>query len=150
MLTIIDQNGVFDFEVVFCACSVASNWWAVAPEWTVSCNFQIYQDNSECKTVAQQYYSKLQSTTNKMFPHLVPVYHINIHSHVGTDWDLQNMYRQLLQASCQWRDLKNRMEQGLRIQPEHSATDGAMALFYTACLQPGINLPDDWKVRYKP
>jgi hypothetical protein len=30
-------------------------------------------DNLECKTTAQQYYSKLQSTTNRMFPDNVPV-----------------------------------------------------------------------------
>lgn len=30
-------------------------------------------DNLECKTTAQQYFSKLQSLTNKMFPDRVPV-----------------------------------------------------------------------------
>ena len=30
-------------------------------------------DNLECKTTAQQYYSKLQSITNRMFPDSVPV-----------------------------------------------------------------------------
>ncbi|KAF8262043.1 hypothetical protein EI94DRAFT_1809409 [Lactarius quietus] len=52
-------------------------------------------DNLECKTTAQQYYSKLQMMTNKMFPNNVP-----------------NRYKQLLRASQQWRDLKNRMESG--------------------------------------
>ena len=60
------------------------------------------------------------------------------------------MYRQLLRASRQWRDLKNRMEQGLGLQSEHSTADGAMAIFCPACPQPGLNLPDDWTVRYKP
>jgi len=30
-------------------------------------------DNLECKTTAQQYFSKLQSITNRMFPFRVPV-----------------------------------------------------------------------------
>ena len=102
MLTIIDQNGVFDYEEVFCACSVASigghideqllqsglfpaTFKSIKTVFTFSILDGFLKDNSECKTVAQQYYSKLQSTTNKMFPHLVPVCHINIHSHVGTD-----------------------------------------------------------------
>ena len=102
MLTIIDRNGVFDFEVIFCACSVASDgghideqllWSGLFPAtfksiktaFTFSILDDFLKDNLECKTTAQQYYSKLQSTTNKMFPHLVPVCHMNIHSHVGVD-----------------------------------------------------------------
>ena len=106
------------------------------------------KDNLECKTTAQQYYSKLQSTTSRMFPSLVPVCCIHNGSHVRSDRDLQNMYRQLLHASHQRRDLKNRMEQGLGLQSEHSTADGAMAIFCPACPQPGINLPDDWAARY--
>ncbi|KAF8271906.1 hypothetical protein EI94DRAFT_1770207 [Lactarius quietus] len=86
------------------------------------------RDNLECKTTAQQYYSKLQSTTSKMFPNLVP-----------------NLYKQLLRAACQWRDLKNRMEQGLGHQEGKDIQEGAMGVFCPACPQPGINLPDDWK-----
>ncbi|KAH9024318.1 hypothetical protein EDB85DRAFT_2075192 [Lactarius pseudohatsudake] len=88
-------------------------------------------DNLECKTTAQQYYSKLQSITNRMFPHHVP-----------------NLYKQLLRASRQWRDLKNRIQSGLGHQNGGiPATDGSMAIFCPACPQPGINLPDDWKIR---
>ncbi|KAH9024354.1 hypothetical protein EDB85DRAFT_1870163 [Lactarius pseudohatsudake] len=90
-------------------------------------------DNLECKTTAQQYYSKLQSLTSRMFPSLVP-----------------NMYKQLLRTSRQWRDLKSRMEQGLGHQSEETAPDGSMAIFCPACPQPGINLPNDWKTRYEP
>ncbi|KAF8259485.1 hypothetical protein EI94DRAFT_1615775, partial [Lactarius quietus] len=89
-------------------------------------------DNLECKTTAQQYYSKLQSMTSKMFPNNVP-----------------NRYKQLLRASCQWRDLKNRLESGLGHPSTSDATpDGAMAIFCPACPQPGINLPKDWKMQY--
>jgi hypothetical protein len=61
----------------------------------------------------------------------------------------QNLYKQLLRTSRQWRDLKTRMEQGLGHQPEETTLDGSMAIFCPACPQPGINLPDDWKTRYE-
>src|ERR1700733_4731755 len=64
---------------------------------------------------------------------------------------IQNRYKQLLRASRQWRDLKNRMQSGLGYkQEEDSPPDGSMAIFCPACPQPGINLPDDWKEKYTP
>ncbi|KAF8256928.1 hypothetical protein EI94DRAFT_1636053, partial [Lactarius quietus] len=57
-----------------------------------------------------------------------------------------NRYKQLLRASCQWRD---RLESGLGHQSTSDATlDGAMVIFCPACPQPGINLPKDWKMQY--
>ena len=167
MLTVIDQNGVFNFEVVFCVCCNSTSddhndeqllrsglfpatFKSIKTVFTFSVLDDFLKDNLECKTTAQQYYSKLQSTTSKMFPSLVPVCCIHNGSHLRSDGDLQNMYRQLLRASRQWRDLKNRMEQGLGLQSEHSAADGAMAIFCPACPQPGINLPDDWAAIYPP
>jgi hypothetical protein len=64
--------------------------------------------------------------------------------------DSKNLYIQLLRASHQWRDLKNRMEKGLRHQPEEASPDGSMAVFCPACPQPGVNLPEDWNTRYQP
>ncbi|KAH9010056.1 hypothetical protein EDB85DRAFT_1902458 [Lactarius pseudohatsudake] len=72
-----------------------------------------------------------KASPNRMFPHHVP-----------------NLYKQLLRASRQWRDLKNRIQSGLGHQNGGiPATDGSMAIFCPACPQPGINLPDDWKIR---
>ncbi|KAF8262716.1 hypothetical protein EI94DRAFT_1704553 [Lactarius quietus] len=142
MLTIVDQNGVFEHEVVFCVCSkddvkdelllhsrlFPATFKSIKTVFAFSVLDDFLRDNLECKTTAQQYYSKLQSTTSKMFPNLVP-----------------NLYKQLLRASCQWRDLKNRMEQGLGHQEGKDIQEGAMGVFCPACPQPGINLPDDWK-----
>ncbi len=63
--------------------------------------------------------------------------------------DEKNLYKQLLRASRQWRDLKNRMEQGLGHQPEENIQDGSMAVFCPACPQPGVNLLKDWNRRYQ-
>jgi hypothetical protein len=61
----------------------------------------------------------------------------------------QNLYKQLLRASRQWRDLMNRMQTGLgHQQGEGYPLDGSMAIFCPACPQPGINLPQDWQERY--
>ena len=42
------------------------------------------------------------------------------------------------------------MEQGLGQQDEKDVCEGAMGVFCPACPQPGINLPDDWSIRYEP
>jgi hypothetical protein len=65
-----------------------------------------------------------------------------------TDFPLQNLYKQLLRASRQWRDMQSRMHSGLGHYDEEQPRDGSMAVFCPACPQPGINLPDDWKTRY--
>jgi len=65
-----------------------------------------------------------------------------------TDFPLQNLYKQLLRASRQWRDIQNRMHSGLGHHDEEQPRDGSMAVFCPACPQPGVNLPDDWKTRY--
>ncbi|KAH9048857.1 hypothetical protein EDB84DRAFT_1556524 [Lactarius hengduanensis] len=146
VLTIVDRSGIFEMEAVFCVCSEMDNqdeqllqsglfpatFKQFRSLFTFSVLDDFLNDNLECKTTAQQYYSKLQSLTSRMFPSLVP-----------------NMYKQLLRTSRQWRDLKSRMEQGLGHQSEETAPDGSMAIFCPACPQPGINLPNDWKTRYE-
>ncbi|KAI9430770.1 hypothetical protein BJY52DRAFT_1133495 [Lactarius psammicola] len=146
LITSIDCSGVFEMEVLFCACSDAyskdeqllraglfpSTFKQIENIFTFAVLDNFLTDNLECKTTAQQYYSKLQSMTSAMFPDHVP-----------------NWYKQLLRASRQWRDLKNRMQTGLGYQAEQETPqDGSMAIFCPACPQPGINLPDDWKVKY--
>jgi hypothetical protein len=170
LLTLINQTGVFDMEVLYCICPnagardeqllkaglLSSSFKQIEAAFTFSVLDDFLTDNLECKTTAQQYYSKLQSITNRMFPNNVPVCHIDSSiflsrmNHVLTT-SLQNLYKQLLRASRQWRDLKNRMQSGLGYQQEEDApSDGSMALFCPACPQPGINLPEDWKDRYNP
>jgi hypothetical protein len=62
---------------------------------------------------------------------------------------MQNLYKQLQQASRQWRDLQNRMQSGLGHQHGNEPFKyGSMAIFCPACPQPGINLPVDWQDRY--
>jgi len=87
LFTVVDRTGVFDMEVVFCVCpNSGSNdaqllqsglfpatFKQIETLFTVSVLDNFLIDNLECKTTAQQYYSKLQLMTNKMFPNNVPV-----------------------------------------------------------------------------
>ena len=107
-------------------------------------------DNLECKTTAQQYYSKLQHISNQMFPDHVPVRpqaSINVYNVLIDSY--KNLYKQLLRASHQWHNLSNRVQSGLGHQHKNDPINvGSMAIFCPACPQPGINLPDDWQQRY--
>jgi CxC2 like cysteine cluster associated with KDZ transposases len=87
LLTVVNQSGVFDMEVLFCICPNAgdkdeqlfmagifpSSLRQIETAFTFSLLDDFLTDNLECKTTAQQYYSKIQSITNRMFPHHVPV-----------------------------------------------------------------------------
>ncbi|KAN0141115.1 hypothetical protein V8E53_000871 [Lactarius tabidus] len=139
LITAVHNTGVFDLEILYCICPNASDRGEqllqaqmfpssiknIETVFTSSVLDDFLVDNLECKTTAQH-------ITNRMFPDNVP-----------------DLYRQLLQASRQWHDLQNRMSSGLGHQQESSnQADGSMAIFCPACLQPGINLPSDWKDRY--
>jgi hypothetical protein len=99
LMTIVDSRGIFDMEVLFCACSdsqsrdeqllraglFAATFKQIETLFTFSILDDFLTDNLECKTTAQQYYSKLQSMTSSMFPDHVPVsctathiFHVNL------------------------------------------------------------------------
>ena len=87
LLTVINQTGVFDMEIIYCICPNAaaidvqlfqaglfpSSFKQIETAFTFSVLDDFLADNLECKTTAQQYFSKLQSITNRMFPDSVPV-----------------------------------------------------------------------------
>ena len=82
LITMVHQSGVFDMEVLFCICPNAaardeqllhagifpSSLKQIETAFTFSVLDDFLLDNLECKTTAQQYYSKLQHITNSMFP----------------------------------------------------------------------------------
>jgi hypothetical protein len=87
LLTVVDRSGVFEVEIIFCVCSgqddideqllraglFPATFRQIETLFTFSVLGDFLADNLECKTTAQQYYSKLQSMTSKMFPNSVPV-----------------------------------------------------------------------------
>lgn len=92
LLTVVHQSGVHDMELLFCICPNAgthdeqliqtgllpSSFKQIETAFTFSVLEDFLTDNLECKTTAQQYYSKLQSISNRMFPDSVPVCHISL------------------------------------------------------------------------
>jgi hypothetical protein len=87
LLTAVHQSGIFAMEVLYCICPNAvetheqlfnaglfpSSFKQIKTVFTFTVLDDFLADNLECKTTAQQYYSKLQSITNQMFPDSVPV-----------------------------------------------------------------------------
>ncbi|KAF8257714.1 hypothetical protein EI94DRAFT_1552995, partial [Lactarius quietus] len=77
LFTVVDRSGVFNMEVVFCVCSnggdtdeqllqamlFPATFKQIETLFTHSVLEDFLTDNLECKTTAQQYYSKLQSMT---------------------------------------------------------------------------------------
>ena len=87
LLAVVSTSGISEMEVLYCICPGAmpgheqllqagllpSSFDEPETAFTFSVLDDFLADNLECKTTAQQYYSKLQSITNKMFPYRVPV-----------------------------------------------------------------------------
>ncbi len=90
LMSCVDHKGVFDIEILFCACSnkkskdeqllraglFPATFKQIETLFTFTVLEDFLTDNLECKTTAQQYYSKLQSMTSNMFPDHVPVSYI--------------------------------------------------------------------------
>jgi hypothetical protein len=86
-ITVVHQSGIFEMEILYCICPNAvekdeqlmsaglfpSSFKQIETTFTFAVLDDFLTDNLECKTTAQQYYSKLQSITNRMFPDSVPV-----------------------------------------------------------------------------
>ncbi|KAN0129092.1 hypothetical protein V8E53_013088 [Lactarius tabidus] len=87
LLTVVHQSGIFTLEILYCICPNAvekheqlfnaglfpSSFKQIETVFTFAVLDDFLADNLECKTTAQQYYSKLQSITNWMFPDSIPV-----------------------------------------------------------------------------
>ena len=87
LFTMVDWSGIFNMEIVFCVCTdgakadaqllqsglFPATFKQIETIFTHSVLDDFLRDNLECKTTAQQYYSKLQMMTSKMFPNTIPV-----------------------------------------------------------------------------
>ena len=60
----------------------------------------------------------------------------------------KDCYRELMRVSRMWRDLSNRKRGGFGHDTKLNPGPGDLAIFFPACPQPGINLPDDWATKY--
>ena len=105
-ITVVHQSGIFDMEILYCICPNAvekdeqlinvglfpSTFKQIETTFTFAVLDDFLTDNLECKTTAQQYYSKLQSITYWVFPDSVTVgYHPFVDkcwAHLAALWTL--------------------------------------------------------------
>ena len=109
LLIVVDSSGIFEMEVLFCACSdkkpaqeqllKSCLFPATFKQIETVFSFRVLDnflvDNLECKTTAQQYFSKLQSMTSSMFPDNVPV--CSMYAHMV---NLNQLYRTNTSSCC--------------------------------------------------
>ena len=50
-----------------------------------------------------------------------------------------------MRVSRLWRDICARIQAGYSPRPEEPVKPGSLAVFCPTCLQPGVNLPGDWR-----
>jgi hypothetical protein len=141
---VIHVNGVHHLALVTCSCLGAESIHANLMSCRlIPTTFKRYRtlftagvlddfriSNLECKVSAYQYYNKLRRLTNPAAPGNVP-----------------SFYHELLRLSRLWRWMKKLKWAGYghRNADPKTPKSGELANFCPACLQPGINLPPNWK-----
>jgi len=143
-ITVVHSNGFHALPVVWCACPDHLNdrdlqlldlhLYLVSTDhistvFTFACLDDHQYNYLECKSSRYQFHNKLRRQTNPLCPNSV-----------------MSRYTELGRVSRQWRNLKYR--KWFWILDNLNAKRGTMALFCAACPQPGVNLPEDWKVLY--
>ena len=144
-IRVVHTNGVHHISTIFCSCCGREITHAdLMAERLIPTSFVRYRTmfthavlddfrlaNLECKTSAYQYFQKLCCNTSLMSPETVP-----------------NLYHELRRMSRIWRWMKKLKWAGYGHKPQdHSSPEpGSLANFCPACPQPGINLPEDWKL----
>ncbi|KAI6015769.1 hypothetical protein BKA83DRAFT_4129225 [Pisolithus microcarpus] len=127
-LTIVDVTGMHFLLVQACQCPNADSfhmqlfWAKLCPStfekpstaFTFSVLDDFLRDNVECGTSGMNYYNKLRRVTSNVFPHLVVV---------AQQWRLLKLLK--------WSSFKDN---------KNCSNKGDLAIFCTACPQPGINV----------
>ncbi|KAF8262976.1 hypothetical protein EI94DRAFT_1599801, partial [Lactarius quietus] len=121
IMTVIDRSSIHEIGVSWCRCPGA-------PERDLQVLEDFHLDNLECKTTPSQFFSHLRRLTNDEFPNTVP-----------------DRYRELLRVCQQWRALISRKKFGFGYNRNEEQKLGSMAVFCALCVQPGINLPENWR-----
>ena len=112
LLAVVNTTGISEMEIVHCICPDAmlrheqllqagllpSSFEEPETAFTFSVLDDFLAHNLECKTTAQQYYSKLQNITNRMFPYRVPVCNtpICIFTNIGAVFSTAHMAERIV------------------------------------------------------
>jgi CxC2 like cysteine cluster associated with KDZ transposases len=156
VLVIVHSNGVPHLPVQWCGCPrhVPNDVQALDLQFFPASfkkaqtlfTFQglnlFFAENQECKTMAWHYYQKLRRFTSGCFPQNVPVSCI-MHGQVESSYE--EVVGQILGTPPMHTPiLESLKQQGFG----HESTEpglGDLAILHPACLQPGLNLPEDWE-----
>ncbi|KAF8262965.1 hypothetical protein EI94DRAFT_1773065 [Lactarius quietus] len=136
-MTVIDRSGVHEIGVSWCHCPgapecnlqlmMAGLFLATFCKPKTAFTFRVLEDfhldNLECKTTPSQFLSHLRRLTNDEFPNTVL----------------------LLRVCRQWRVLISQKKFGFGYSGNEGQKPGLMAVFCALCVQPGINLPENWR-----
>lgn len=139
---VIHTNGVHCIAVVSCSCRgketthsdlmasrmIPTSFVRYRTMFTHAVLDDFRLTNLECKASAYQYFQKLRRLTSPMQPESVP-----------------NLYHGLRRISRLWRWMKKLKWAGSRSTSD-TPVAGSLANFCPTCPQPGINLPDNWKL----
>ncbi|KAI0742805.1 hypothetical protein C8Q80DRAFT_1238634 [Daedaleopsis nitida] len=137
-MVIVNISGVHELPIAFCTCHPhrredpqlleMSLYPATRTRLQTMFPRRLLDDfllaNKEMHTSPRNYFNKLRRMTNTAFPHMSPV--------------------KLLRVSRQWRNLKARKWNSYGYHDEEPGP-GDLAVLCPACLQPGLNLPDNWQ-----
>jgi hypothetical protein len=160
-ITVVHTTGVYKRCVHWCQCDEAAPHHiqllrmklypasVKMPQtaFTFSVLDHFYIDAMECKTSANNFFSKLKRLTSNAFPHTVPVSPLKNWNY----WSFshltgcQDRYRELLRVSHQWRVLLSKKRFGFGHDRDKTPGPGDLALFCPACPQAGVNLTDGWE-----
>ncbi|KAF8256589.1 hypothetical protein EI94DRAFT_1710860 [Lactarius quietus] len=141
LLTVVHQSGVFNMEVLYCICPNAGEK-----------DKQLFQSGmfpSSFKQIetaftfsALEYFLNRQSGVQDNGPAILfkasRHHQSDVPSHCPCSSSEHLVNGETLETGC-------RVVGG---HQDDDGIDGSMAIFCPACPQPGINLPDDWKIRY--
>jgi hypothetical protein len=142
---IIHTNGVHHLPLATCSCSgtdrlpsdliraglMPTSFKRVRTLFTLAVLDQFRYSNLEMKASAYQYFQMLRRITLPMAP-----------------TNAVNFYHELRRLSRLWRWMKKLKWAGFgqKAADPMKVTPGELSIFCPACLQPGINLPDDWEL----
>ena len=142
-VSVVHSNGIHHMAMVYRSCCGKETTNAdIMATGLFPTSFRCYQtvfthavpddyclSNLECKALAYQYFQKLRHQTSPMAPDTVP-----------------NLYHELQRTSWLWRWMKKLKWAGIAHRSDTSieTQPGELANFCPACLQAGINLPDNW------
>lgn len=156
-------NGFHEVDIVFCACVSPQD--GVVPDWSQLMRYGWYPASRQRIATAftfrmlELFHELTLQAKTSLYDFHKTLSRVTDHSGVSTvpvrAWNTlrrtlltvsQNLYKQLMVAVRQWRNLKlfKRSGRGHENEGIKKTTEGSCVVECAACPHPGRNLPDNW------